>query len=189
MDSLDSQTVEPTGNDQQLQGQSRTRLLGKFLENALVKDYNVTTAFVEKLVWPTLILILSLVFQSDVSNFVGQLSNSLSKAGSLKVDLTAVKFQMDALKRSDSEVLKLIQEIDRNDILLLLALGRKKLQGSPKRQAKFQNLINSGLAYVKTLDTATPIIEIGLTEIGERVYEEMEVILVNFVQGLPKDEQ
>ncbi|MDJ1184323.1 hypothetical protein [Roseofilum casamattae] len=187
--------MEQAENTQETeQSKSKNTLSRRFLENILIDKYDITIDFIGKSLWPTLALVISILFYSDISYLVSQLSRSLSRTSKITVAEVEFEIYAESLLGSDLEVHDLISEISHQDLSLILDLGSKKLQieiekYTPEYRERFKSLIDRRLVSIDpnavSVVNSDPVVQIELTDTGKRVHRELQNIIINFVKGLP----
>ncbi|MBD1876965.1 hypothetical protein H6F75_26120 [Nodosilinea sp. FACHB-131] len=168
--------------------------LNKLLNNALIERYDVTLNFISKMLWPALIFILAIIFYSDVSRLIKQVSSNLSRTSKINIAGVEIEVYADALRGSDLEAYSFIEKLNRQELLKILEISDGKTIVDPKYlDQETKNIYDSLKQYgiLRIDDTIQPpqglddAMEIELTDLGKRVLREIQSILVSFLNTLP----
>lgn len=172
--------------------------LNKLLNNALIERYDVTLNFISKMLWPALIFMLAIIFYSDVSRLIKQVSSNLSRTSKINIAGVEIEVYADALRGSDLEAYSFIENLNRQELLEILEISDGKTIVDPKYlDQETKDIYNSLKQYgiLEIDDTIQPpqglddAMEIELTDLGKRVLREIQSILVSFLNTLPTDHE
>lgn len=171
----------------------------QFARNVLIEKYDSTTVLLGKLFWPLFALILCIIFYPKIGKLADQFSTNLSRTSRINVAGVEIEVYADSLRGSDLEAYSIIGKLNQDDLIRILKIGDSPLQVpltsfSPEYRKKHETLENYGLLLIDTnavsiIDDTEIIVELKLTELGLRVYRELQSILINFVTGLPVREE
>ena len=176
---------------------NQASLLNRFLNSVLIEKYDVTINFFGKLIWPLISISVALIFYSDISKLADRLSNNLNKASRLKIAGVEIEIYADSLRGSDLDAYDVISQLNRDELLFILRRGETPLtidysvftvEEINFLKALEEKKIVVPFSIPSESDVSDSSITIQLTDFGVRIYRELQSIIINFVEGLPAEE-
>lgn len=178
---------------------TRKSIQRRILENALLEKYDSTALLAGKLLWPALCFLIGLMFYSDISKLIQQLSLNLARTSKITIAGVEIEIYADSLRGSDFEAYAILGKLNREELLYVLDLGESIRQIDSSNitlddREQVKSLKDKGILLVdegaiSSVDNTKTVVEISLTDLGERVHRELQSILINFVKSLPEEQQ
>lgn len=169
----------------------------EILEIAFLEKYDSTAMLAGKLIWPALCFFLSLMFYSEMSNLIGQLSSNLSRTSKITIAGIELEIYANDIKISNFEAYSKIRELDKEELAEILKLGDSINQVDASYvtadyKERLKSLEEEGLLQINegvtsAVDSTQTVVEIALTDQGRSVHKELQSILINFVLRLPEE--
>lgn len=178
------------------QDKNQDRLINRFFNNALIDKYDVTSTLLGQLFWPLTSLLIAFIFYSDISTLIGKLSSNLSRTSRINIAGIEIEVYEDSFRGSDIEAYRIIGLLSREELLYILERGEIPFQVNSSYLLPEDKEFLEGLERRDIL-TMNPVegqaegtdveVSIQLTDLGVRIYEELQKIVINFVEKLPSD--
>ncbi|MEO1403617.1 MAG: hypothetical protein AAFV72_20560 [Cyanobacteria bacterium J06635_1] len=175
----------------------KRKLWDSIVHCAIVENYETTFSFIGKLVWPFFSLIILLLFYSDITKLLKEFSTNLSRTSRITIAGIELEIYEAAIPKKDEKAYAIIGLLTREELLLILELSDATFY----LNSRADNFINEVETTAKSLqeyglitmkyDAITPAgvdadVEIKLTGLGIRVYEELQNLLIGIILELPE---
>lgn len=172
------------------------RALVKFLDTIFIRKYSVTATLLGQLLVPLSVFAISLLFAPEIRNILNALADSFLKTSTIKYGGFEFVVDRSFFRSTDLEALDLIQQLSQEELILVIdmsgspiVLKNLVLQEDEKEILIELNTkgIVSFISYASNseveLEQADEIIP---TDMGIRIYDEVQNISLYFIKNLPK---
>ncbi|MEL7006373.1 MAG: hypothetical protein AAFN93_27145 [Bacteroidota bacterium] len=168
--------------------------LSRFINSAFIEKYEITTSLISKLFWPIVILFLAIFFSRELSIILFRFSRTTA----LRIGDSEIIMPRDLFSVEDSEAYAIIKQLSREELEVVMWMAGIGVDLTSETLSAedietYQSLHQHELvSFVNANDNSVDLSKadsLKQTEMGKRVYQELESILISIIESTSEPPQ